>query len=578
MMRIRGIDFPEELIDAHRDGELVVFAGAGVSMGQPSNYPSSRALAEMVGGAAYRIGNTEREDQFLGRLEQAGVPVRRRVRQFLSNPDSRPTELHHLLLDLFRDREQIRLVTTNLDTHFTTAARSTGPEPYFFYAPALPLGHRFTGIVYLHGCVGRDEASFVLTDADFGRAYLTEGWATRFLQAVFQQYTVLFIGYSHDDTVVNYLARGLPPQAKPRFVLTSQTHKDHWSLIKMGVLSYSSEKSHLALREGIRGWVELSRMGALDHQRRIETIVSSSPPADSEEADYITRVIDDPTTVHFFTHHARSLEWLHWAEEHRVFRYLFRNEHGSSDGETDSSARQLARWFASNFAVKHVEEALALVQRQGRQLPPLLWDEIASALSTEPSRPAGVLARWATILFPPPSFEHQSGLLEDLVKSCRLAEDNPVALFLFDYLTNVRLRMKQDGGESGRQADWEVELMGLPSALRFAWRQVFFPRLNEFAMQLEPIVTNRLRQAQILLSSVGKSDPRSNLISEDRSVPRADKQDSNLGAGVDFLADAARDLIGWLSKHEPARAERIIANWFDSRVPILERIASRSDR
>jgi hypothetical protein len=168
--------------------------------------------------------------------------------------------------------------------------------------------------------------------------------------------------------------------------------------------------------------------------------------------------------------------------------------------------------------------------------------------------------------------------LEDLVKSCRLTEDNPVALFLFDYLTNVRLRMKQDGGGSGRQADWEVVLMGLPSALRFAWRQVFLPRLNEFAMQLEPIVTNRLRQAQILLSSVGKSDQRSDLISAVRSAPRAAEQDSNLGTGVDFLADAARDLIGWLSKHEPARAARIIANWFDSGVPILEQIASGSDQ
>ena len=505
-MRIRGIDFPEELIDAQTDGELVVFAGAGVSMGQPSNYPNSRTLAAMVGGDDYRIDSAEREDQFLGRLEQSGVQVRQRVRRLLSNPDSRPAELHHLLLDLFRDSERIRLVTTNLDTHFMTAARGAGPEPYLFYAPALPLGHRFTGIVYLHGCVGRDEASFVLTDADFGRAYLTEGWATRFLQGVFERYTVLFIGYSHDDTVVNYLARGLPPHAKPRFVLTSQTHKERWALIKVGAIPYSSEKDHLALREGIRGWVELSRMGALDHERRIRSIVSASPPADSEEADYIARVINEPATVHLFTRHAKSLEWLRWAGRHRVFRSLFGGEDGSPGRESGSGARDLARWLARDFAVQQVEEAIAVVQRQQQRLPPLLWNEIASALATAQSRPPGALARWATILFPPPSFERQSGLLQDLLKSCRLDEDNPVALFLFDYLTNVRLRTKRDGGGCERAADWEVELMGLPSALGSAWRQVFVPRLNEFAMRLEPIVTNRLRQAHILLSSVGKAD------------------------------------------------------------------------
>ena len=49
----------------------------------------------------------------------------------------------------------------------------------------------------------------VLIDSDFGRAYLTEGWARRFLC----KYTILFIEYGHNDIVIEYLARGLPPQA-----------------------------------------------------------------------------------------------------------------------------------------------------------------------------------------------------------------------------------------------------------------------------------------------------------------------------------------------------------------------------
>jgi hypothetical protein len=51
----------------------------------------------------------------------------------------------------------------------------------------------------------------VLTDRDFGRAYLTEGWARRFVLELFLKYTVLFVGYSHNDPVMQYLARGLPP-------------------------------------------------------------------------------------------------------------------------------------------------------------------------------------------------------------------------------------------------------------------------------------------------------------------------------------------------------------------------------
>ena len=59
-MRIKGVDFPEPLLNALRDGELVVFAGAGL--------PSFRKLAEWVTeGTSQSIAGSETEDQFLGR-------------------------------------------------------------------------------------------------------------------------------------------------------------------------------------------------------------------------------------------------------------------------------------------------------------------------------------------------------------------------------------------------------------------------------------------------------------------------------------------------------------------------------
>ena len=45
-MTIGGVDFPQPLLNALRDGKLVVFAGAGVSMGSPAGLPSFRELAE----------------------------------------------------------------------------------------------------------------------------------------------------------------------------------------------------------------------------------------------------------------------------------------------------------------------------------------------------------------------------------------------------------------------------------------------------------------------------------------------------------------------------------------------------
>ena len=47
-MNIKGVVFPSALLDALRDGRLVVFAGAGVSMGASARLPSLCKLAERL--------------------------------------------------------------------------------------------------------------------------------------------------------------------------------------------------------------------------------------------------------------------------------------------------------------------------------------------------------------------------------------------------------------------------------------------------------------------------------------------------------------------------------------------------
>jgi hypothetical protein len=41
-MRIRDVDLPTVLVEAHRTGNLVFFVGAGASIAPPSNLPPSR--------------------------------------------------------------------------------------------------------------------------------------------------------------------------------------------------------------------------------------------------------------------------------------------------------------------------------------------------------------------------------------------------------------------------------------------------------------------------------------------------------------------------------------------------------
>ncbi len=124
--------------------------------------------------------------------------------------------------------ESIRLITTNFDTHFSSAAEELFGKVRTCYAPALPTGRDFSGMCYLHGCVNRNPTDLVLTDRDFGRAYVVDGWATKFLQEIFRQFTVLFVGYSHTDPIVYHMARGLPPGMSSRYCLIPEEKEDEW--------------------------------------------------------------------------------------------------------------------------------------------------------------------------------------------------------------------------------------------------------------------------------------------------------------------------------------------------------------
>ena len=69
-MLIGTIDFPQEVIDSQRNGKLVVFAGAGVSMPDPSNLDDFARLADRIGaprGWTSRLMNTSAACTILGK-------------------------------------------------------------------------------------------------------------------------------------------------------------------------------------------------------------------------------------------------------------------------------------------------------------------------------------------------------------------------------------------------------------------------------------------------------------------------------------------------------------------------------
>ena len=146
MLINRDVDLPQELVTAQQEGRLVIFAGAGVSMGPPSNLPSFEALADGIAAGTITKKDGEALDAFLGRVEEQGVDVQTRARGLIDVPASTPRFLHHLLVNLFSEESSVRLVTTNFDRHFTTALSARYPNAEIFTAPALARSARIDHI------------------------------------------------------------------------------------------------------------------------------------------------------------------------------------------------------------------------------------------------------------------------------------------------------------------------------------------------------------------------------------------------------------------------------------------------
>src|ERR1700685_789595 len=376
-LKIGGVEFPRALLTAQKTENLAIFAGAGVSMPSPSNFPNFRDLANQVAGGLLTLGENQPIDQFLGQLTERKIEVHRLVSEILSDPTSRPNSLHTDLLRLFDKPENVRVVTTNFDPHFVTAATTVFPSQgqcELHFAPALPLGHRFSGIVALHGSVNKPFDRLVLTDADFGRAYLTEGWARIFLQRLFETYTVLFVGYSHNDPVMNYIARGFTPALgkNRRFALALEGEENLWTYRGVDPIIYrpiAETNRHGQLVTALTSVADVVRLSALEKEEKIRLIVKEPPSlVDSESTDFIEDSLSDIATTRFFVWHAQEIGWLKWAEEKDLLRPLFDSNARFSDADFE-----WAKWAVDNFQCQASGEMLSVLRRQGQILNPGFW-------------------------------------------------------------------------------------------------------------------------------------------------------------------------------------------------------------
>lgn len=456
-----NVEIPDDLLDAQESGNLVIFAGAGVSRPDPSSLPLFEDLVDRIGE---RHGRTrpklsgddrasgkakEPLDAVLDKWAAEGIAVHQTCRELLTPPESVPCSLHHDSWTILRRGGSPRLVTTNFDLHFSEALGNREWTQY--RAPALPPGNRFKGLVYLHGAVDQDPEDMVLTSSGFGRAYLGEGWARRFLVEMFsvEELRFLFVGYSFDDVIMSYLLRGTPRRSGV-YVLTDQAKAERWADLSVVPIEYSAENHHQALRDAFSDWAERSSMSVRAHAQRIHEIASSTTPPyrPSNDASYLDRALIEESNVRFFASKAAGVPWVKYLLEHPTFATLF------CSSDCPPATREFLPWITAQF--KGDPHGVLEVLLSRKQLHVELWarlvDIAARDLPLETRRTCLALL----LAESPRNARHITAHLRDT------RDDFASFLLLFEHQTRPHARRPQllDLGDSQPLFRYDVVLSG----------------------------------------------------------------------------------------------------------------------
>ena len=344
-----GPNIPDELLQAHEDERVVFFCGAGISY--PAGLPDFQGLVDQI----YRHLNTtcleiEKKaysrgqfDTTLDLLERRmpgqRIVVRNALKEALQPKldNEGATDTHTALLQLARSRGGgLRLVTTNFDRIFEHVAEQSKQQHCVYAAPLLPVpkNSHWNGLVYLHGLLPAtpDDSTLhrlVLSSGDFGLAYLVDRWAARFVNRLFRNYIVCFVGYSINDPVMRYLMDALAAdrmlgEVTPQAYAfgdceQGQEHKKTIEWKSKGVIPILyevpvSSHDHSALHRTLKAWAEIYRGGK---ELIVVQYALERPSASTQEDDFVGRMLWALSDVsglpakRFATHDpAPSLEWL----------------------------------------------------------------------------------------------------------------------------------------------------------------------------------------------------------------------------------------------------------------------------
>ncbi|EOO52170.1 TPA: DUF4020 domain-containing protein [Bacillus cereus] len=559
------VEIPDELIDHIEQGKLVLFVGAGVSMKGKSNLPNFDDLVDEIAKTLYveKREITEPHDYYLGKIAKT-KDVHQVARDLVHIEKSKPNPLHYAIPRLFPLDTDIRIVTTNFDQHFTTAIKEINRDINVYYAPALPTGRAFKGLAYIHGNVEQEKEALILTDGDFGRAYLTEGWARRFLVDLFSNYTVLFVGYSHNDPVMKYLATGLPPSTR-RFAFVAQGENTyHWEHLGIRPIVYPNKvNNHQSLVKAVKRWAELMGDNYITKRMRIRDIVTVPPSVEQEQLSYIKQSIKKIETVRYFVEFAHDYEWVEWLEAEGKLQNLFMLT--PNYNEVDEL---LAEWLVEQFLFSHQKELFQLIYKNYSKISPLLWRTICNYLNETKSKMDPLLfARWTLLLLE--TAEKDSSSIEKiskLLQKCSFPEHKEIALLLLTFILDGKLKLKRvrKWGNDTQEAIELEESSRLPvstfSHVEQIWNKKMRPYIAYYAVPIMMIGLEKLRMLSLRQTALKKRN------TED--VEKEFHQND-----LAFLIQIVKECLTYLCENNEKKADYYITEMIEANSVLQKRIA-----
>jgi hypothetical protein len=297
-----GPNIPDALLEDRDNGNVVFFCGAGIS--RPAGLPGFADLAEqvvqelgappeakvraMLARAKFEPDGAVPLDQIFSILQQEyhSANIDDIVSRLLKTPPSANVDQHLIILRLSKNAaDQTQIVTTNFDLLFERAKKGIQRH----VAPALPdlsSGQPLAGLVYLHGRLhprvvsGIDRHQLILSSSDFGRAYLADGWATRFVRDLLKNYVIVLLGYNRRELL--HLLRDrwsdIPPETREKIeerIIAGRT-------IEQGKDIDGALKNQASISASMLGWMRINGCILSDNTAsRLPTIQAMNPDWDA---------------------------------------------------------------------------------------------------------------------------------------------------------------------------------------------------------------------------------------------------------------------------------------------------------